>query len=38
MAVLWFVIFVQFALIVWLVYDKFKTKTVMRRRGASVDD
>jgi hypothetical protein len=37
MAVLWFVIFAQFALIVWLVYDKLKTVT-RRRGGTSVDD
>jgi hypothetical protein len=35
--VLWYVVFVQFAVIVWLVYDKLKTVT-RRHGGTSVDD
>lgn len=38
MAVLWFVVFVQFALIIWLVYDKLKKSPTNRGRGVSSED
>ncbi len=31
MAVLWYVVFIQFAIIMWLVYDKLKNRPINRR-------
>jgi hypothetical protein len=37
MAVLWYVVFIQFAIIIWLVYDKLKKRPINRGyQGKSV--